>query len=83
MTNCKDTIEINVCQKTANVSSHPRQLLNIIDNFFFIFSDGQHTGWHDSHYKNFPFVLTARNELSLLFILHPLVEINVSIFTAR
>jgi hypothetical protein len=71
MTNCKDTIDINDCQKTNNLPSHPRQVLNIID--FFIFSEGQHTGCHDCPYKNFPFVHTARNELSFVFIFSPIV----------
>jgi len=41
MTNCKDTIEINDGQKTAtaNVSSHPSSVLNIIDFFLFFQRD--------------------------------------------
>lgn len=72
MTNCRDKIEINDWQKTANVSSHPHKLLNVIDFFYFIFSERQHTACHASPYKNFSFVHRARNELSTMFIFSPI-----------
>lgn len=82
MTNCKDTIDINDCQKTANVPSHPSQVQNIIDFFSFFQKDNTHS---DTTVPIRVFPSCTQHVMSYHFCLfsHRLFEINTSIFTAR
>jgi len=84
MTNCKDKIEINIYQKMANVPSQPRQVLSIIDFLFFPFFQRDNTQADTTvPIRIFPSCIQVVMSYHLCLFSHRLVEINVSMCTAR